>query len=134
MTMPPGSWRNCGSRALLTSRRPPSATRCTSAPSGSAPHCVAVRRIIRCPFLRSVDLSGFQADANLLTELCGNVDPGVKREAGDTAMQEVVGMELVDVGVLRNLAPGPAALLDQGCELLHPFRPSPEVGACVERK
>src|SRR3546814_8727488 len=93
--MPPGSWRNCGSRALLTSRRPLSATRCTSAPSGSAPHCVAVRRIIRCPFLRSVDLSGFQADANLLTELCGNVDQGVKREAGDTAMQEVVGMELV---------------------------------------
>src|SRR3546814_5181496 len=89
------------------------------APSGSAPHCGSVRRIIRCPFLRSVDLSGFQADANLLTKLCGNVDQGVKREAGDTAMQEVVGMELVDVGVLRNLGPGPAALLDQGCELLH---------------
>src|SRR3546814_1941436 len=85
--MPPGSWRNCGSRALLTSRRPPSATRCTSAPSGSAPHCVAVRRIIRCPLLRSVELSGFQADANLLTELCGNVDQGVKREVGYTAMQ-----------------------------------------------
>src|SRR3546814_11679480 len=105
--MPPGSWRNCGNRALLTSCRPPSATRCTSAPGGSAPHFLAVRRIIRCPCLRSVDLSGFQADANLLTELCGNVDQGVKREAGDTAMQEVVGIELVDVGVLRNLGPGP---------------------------
>src|SRR3546814_18985045 len=69
-----------------------------------------------------------QAEANLLTELCGKVDQGVKREAGDTAMQEVVGMELVDVGVLRNLGPGPAALLDQGCELLHQFRPYPEVG------
>src|SRR3546814_4565708 len=69
-----------------------------------------------------------QAEANLLTELCGKVDQGVKREAGDTVMQEVVGMELVDVGVLRNLSPGPAALLDQGCELLHQFRPYPEVG------
>src|SRR3546814_12462607 len=91
------------------------------APSGSAPHCVAVRRIIRCPFLRSVDLSGFQADANLLTELCGNVDQGVMREAGDTAMQEVVGMELVDVGVRRTLVPAPAAPLARDGDLLNQY-------------
>src|SRR3546814_10908570 len=97
--MPPGSWRNCGSRALLTSRRPPSATRCTSAPSGSAPHCVAVRRIIRCPFLRSVDLSGFQADANLLTELCGNVDQGVKRERSEEHTSELQSLMRISYAV-----------------------------------